>query len=87
MAFSKDTAYVSPLRALCADPDPRVRREALTALVKLSQRGALEDAKRLLSDPDQTVAMAAGEAYRQLKPDAPAPKAAPAAAPPRKRAK
>lgn len=87
MAYSKDTAYVAPLRALCADPDPRVRREALTALVKVSQRGALEDAKRLLSDPDQTVAMAAGEAYRQLKPEAQAAKPAPAAAPPRKRSR
>ncbi|HKP96774.1 MAG TPA: HEAT repeat domain-containing protein [Fibrobacteria bacterium] len=69
MGFSKDTAYVAPLRALCADNDPRIRREALTALVKLGGRAALEDSKRLLSDPDATVAMAAGQAYRQLKND------------------
>jgi HEAT repeat protein len=55
------------LRALCADAEPRIRREALTALAKLGGRAALEDAKRLLSDPDETVALAAGEAYRQLK--------------------
>jgi hypothetical protein len=81
MAFSKDPGYEASLRALCADGDPRIRREALTALVKLGSRAALEDAKRLLSDPDETVAMAAGEAYRQLKGPA---KQAPAA---RKRAK
>jgi len=67
MAFSKDTGYEASLRALCSDADPRIRREALTALVKLGGRAALQDAKRLLSDPDETVALAAGEAYRQLK--------------------
>ena len=92
MAFSKDTAYVRPLRALCQDNDPRIRREALTALVKLGNKAALEDAKRLLSDPDETVAMAAGEAYRQLNPAAPRPKqvtakTAPAKPASRKRAK
>ena len=81
MASSKDAGYEASLRALCADSDPRVRREALTALVKLGSRGALEDAKRLLSDPDETVAMAAGEAYKRLKGPA---KAAP---PARKRGK
>lgn len=75
MAYSKDPGYVAPLRALCADSDPRIRREALTALAKLGGRAALEDAKRLLSDPDETVALAAGEAYKQLKGSA---KAAPA---------
>ncbi len=69
MGYSKDSTYIGSLRALCADADPRIRREALTALVKLGYGGVLEDAKRLLSDPDATVAMAAGEAYRQLKPD------------------
>lgn len=67
MAFSKDAAYEASLRALCSDADPRIRREALTALVKLGSRAALEDAKRLLSDPDETVALAAGEAYKRLK--------------------
>jgi hypothetical protein len=67
MAFSKDAGYEATLRALCSDSDPRIRREALTALVKLGSRAALEDAKRLLSDPDETVALAAGEAYKQLK--------------------
>lgn len=75
MAHSKDPGYEASLRALCADADPRIRREALSALVKLGSRAALEDAKRLLSDPDETVALAAGEAYRQLKAS---PKAAPA---------
>ncbi len=74
MAYSKDAGYETSLRALCNDTDPRIRREALTALVKLGSHAALEDAKRLLSDPDETVALAAGEAYRQLKA---APKAAP----------
>jgi hypothetical protein len=74
MAYSKDSGYEAPLRALCADSDPRIRREALTALVRLGGRAALQDAKRLLSDPDETVALAAGEAYRQLKGSAkPAP--------------
>jgi hypothetical protein len=78
MGFSKDTAYVAPLRALCADRNPRIRREALTALVKVGGTSALEDSKRMLSDPDATVALAAGQAYRQLKGDragakAPAP--------------
>jgi hypothetical protein len=67
MAFSKDAGYEGSLRALCMDSDPRIRREALTALVKLGSHAALEDAKRLLSDPDGTVALAAGEAYKQLK--------------------
>ena len=80
MAFSKDAGYEASLRALCMDSDPRIRREALTALVKLGSRAALADAKRLLSDPDGTVALAAGEAYKQLKGSA---KAAPA----RKRSK
>jgi hypothetical protein len=70
MAYSKDSSYAGALRTLCGDADPRIRREALTALVKLGSRGALEDAKKLLSDPDATVALAAGEAYRQLKPEA-----------------
>jgi hypothetical protein len=79
MAFSKDTVYVKPLKALCSDPDPQMRREALIALVKLSDKLALDDTKRLLSDPDETVAMAAGEAYRQLTGEVakPAPKAVP----------
>lgn len=80
MAFSKDVRYEASLRSLCADPDPRIRREALTALVKLGSRAALEDAKRLLSDPDETVALAAGEVYKQLK-------GSPKAAPSRKRGK
>ncbi|MDB5047653.1 MAG: hypothetical protein JWO30_724 [Fibrobacteres bacterium] len=84
MGYSKDTGYVATLRPLCADSDPRIRREALTALVKLGSRAALEDAKRLLSDPDATVAMAAGQAYRQLTP-APVKARTPAAS--RKRAK
>lgn len=75
MAQSKDPAYEASLRALCTDNDPRIRRESLSALVKLGSRAALEDAKRLLSDPDETVALAAGEAYRQLKA---APKPTPA---------
>jgi hypothetical protein len=86
MAYSKDSAYIATLRALCGDADPRIRRESLVALVKLGNLGALEDAKRLLSDPDATVAMAAGEAYRRLKPDRADSKPAPAAAP-RKRAR
>ena len=86
MAFSKDTAYIRPLRALCLDNDPRIRREALTALVKLANKAALEDAKRLLSDPDETVALAAGEAYRQLTQAAPRPKQATAKTTPAKTA-
>jgi hypothetical protein len=86
MSYSKDSAYIATLRALCADADPRIRRESLVALVKLGNLGALEDAKRLLSDPDATVAMAAGEAYRRLKPERPGSQPAPAAAP-RKRAR
>ena len=85
MAYSKDTTYTTSLRALCADADPRIRREALTALVKLGSRAALEDAKRLLSDPDETVALAAGEAYRRLKGERIGSKPAPPAS--RKRAK
>ncbi|MDB5106965.1 MAG: hypothetical protein JWP91_4654 [Fibrobacteres bacterium] len=90
MAYSKDAAYVTALRALCSDSDPRIRREALTALVKLGSRAAMEDAKRLLSDPDANVALAAGEAYRQLKGERTAAKSASApvpATPARKRAK
>lgn len=67
MAFSKDPDYEASLRALCSDSNPRIRREALVALVKLGSRAALEDAKRLLSDPDETVALAAGEVYKRLK--------------------
>ena len=80
MAFSKDTIYVKTLKFLCSDPDPQIRREALIALVKLSSKLALEDTKRLLSDPDETVAMAAGEAYRQLTGEVarPTPKTPPA---------
>ena len=66
MAYSRDTAYVTPLRDLCGDKDARVRREALTALVKLSGRSAQEDARKLLSDPDEAVALSAADAYRQL---------------------
>lgn len=66
MAFSRDSAFGPPLRALCGDKDARIRREALTALTKVQPRAALEDARRLLGDPDETVAMAAGEAYRLL---------------------
>lgn len=66
MAFSRDTSHTRSLQALCADKDPVIRREALTALTKVDPRSALDDARRLLSDPDETVAMAAGEAYRML---------------------
>lgn len=79
MAFSRDSAHAPALRALCADKDPGIRREALTALTKVHPQAALEDARRLLSDPDETVAMAAGEAYRMLggKPAEPAVKQTP----------
>ncbi len=79
MAYSKDTTYVTPLRVLCSDPNPQMRREALTALVKVGGRQVLEDVKRRLSDPDETVALAAAEAYRQLtgEPARPVPKAVP----------
>lgn len=66
MAYSRDSAYAPTLRALFADKDARIRREALTALTKVHPQAALEDARRLLSDPDETVALAAGEAYRML---------------------
>ena len=66
MAFSRDTSHSRALQSLCADKDPVIRREALTALTKVDPRAALDDARRLLSDPDETVAMAAGEAYRIL---------------------
>jgi hypothetical protein len=70
MAFSRDTIHVNALRALTHDRDPGIRREALNALVKIGGKAALEDARRLTGDPDETVAMAAGEAYRQLGGDA-----------------
>lgn len=66
MAFSRDSAFGPALRSLCGDRDARIRREALTALTKVQPKAALEDARRLLGDPDETVAMAAGEAYRLL---------------------
>ena len=66
MGYSKDTTYLNPLKIICTDVDPQLRREALTALVKLGSPFALEDVKKMLSDPDQTVALAASEAYRQF---------------------
>ncbi|GEM_PF-2559375 len=77
-SYSRDTVYVTSLRPLCSDADPQVRREALTAYVKLGNRAALEEVKAHLSDPDATVAMAAGEAYRQITGKAP-PRMAPKA--------
>jgi hypothetical protein len=73
MAYSMDTTYVKILKSLCSDADPQMRREALTALVKVDGRKAMEDAKRMLSDPDQAVALAAAEAYRQLSSEAARP--------------
>jgi HEAT repeat protein len=89
MAFSKDTDYVATLKNLCSDSDAHMRREALTAFVKLGNRLALEDVKRLLSDSDATVAMAAGEAYRQITGETPPPRGSSKAGPtgPPKRAK
>lgn len=66
MAYSKDPGYVTCLKILSADPDPQMRREALTAFVKLGKRNALDEVKRLLSDPDAAVALAAGEGYREI---------------------
>jgi hypothetical protein len=87
MAFSRDSSHAPALRALCADRDPDIRREALTALTKVHPPSALEGARELLADPDEAVAMAADQAYRMLggKPageaaraESPAPKVAPA---------
>jgi hypothetical protein len=86
MSYSRDTVYVASLKPLCSDPDAQIRREAMTAYVKLGNKAALEDVKRLLSDNDETVAMAAGEAYRQITGQAP-PRMASKAAPTRKRGK
>jgi hypothetical protein len=66
MAFSRDSAHAPALRLLLADKDARIRREALTALTKVQPAAALEEARRLIADPDETVALAAGEAYRML---------------------
>ncbi len=66
MGASKDSSHSSTLQKLNRDVDPRIRREALTAMVKVNSRLALDEAKKLLSDPDETVAMAAGDAYRQI---------------------
>lgn len=66
MAFSRDASHGPALRALFGDKDATIRREALNALTKVQPESALEDARRLLQDPDETVAMAAGEAYRML---------------------
>lgn len=66
MAYSRDTAHGPVLRALCSDKDALMRREALTALTKVHPKSALEDARRLIGDPDETVSLAAGEAYRLL---------------------
>jgi hypothetical protein len=94
MAFARDSSQVQTLRSLTRDRDPSIRREALNALVKIGNHAALEDAKRMTLDPDETVALAAGEAYRMLVKDsaeaapvpapaqkAPAPKAAPKSKP------
>lgn len=86
MAYSRDTTYVTSLKPLCSDSDPQIRREALTAYVKLGNRAALEEVKLHLSDPDATVAMAAGESYRLITGKAP-PRAAPKAAAAKKGAK
>lgn len=77
MAFSRDTAHAPVLRTLTGDPDARIRREALTALTKVHPKAALEDARRLLQDSDEAVALAAGEAYRMLGGE-PLPESAPA---------
>lgn len=66
LAFSRDSAHTPVLRALLADKDAGIRREALTALTKVQPSAALEAARKLIADPDETVAMAAGEAYRML---------------------
>ena len=66
MGFSRDSAHAPALRALCGDKVPRIRREALTALMKIDAKAAHEEAGRLVKDPDETVALAAGEAIRIL---------------------
>jgi hypothetical protein len=78
MGFSRDSTHAPALRSLCGDKVPRIRREALTALMKLDSKAALEDARRMVKDPDETVALAAGEAIRILAGAGSAP-AAPAA--------
>jgi HEAT repeat protein len=83
IAFSRDVSHVPALRSLFADKDAGIRREALTALTKVQPDAALEEARKLIQDPDETVALAAGEAYRMLggEPLPEPAKARPAAAP------
>ncbi len=67
MAMSNDGDFTEPLLKATADPEPRVRREAIISLGKMKLHVALEFAETLLEDPDETVAMAAKAAIKMIR--------------------
>jgi len=68
MGHTKDSALVAPLKLVCGDKDPRIRREALTALGRIGHPSALDIAKKLMSDPDVSVSLTAEELVSNLLP-------------------
>lgn len=67
MALSGQDEYVKPLLQATADPEARVRREAILALANMKLKVALEYAEILLDDTDESVVLAAKEAIRRIK--------------------
>lgn len=80
MGHTRDSALVAPLKWVTGDRDPRLRREALTALGRIGQPSALEAVKRLIDDPDPVVAVTAEEVAASLAPPSSKPARAPAPA-------
>ncbi len=68
MGHTRDSALVAPLKLVCADPDSRLRREALTALGRIGHPSALDIAKRLMNDSDAAVSLTAEEVVSVLVP-------------------
>jgi HEAT repeats len=85
MGHTRDSALVAPLKWVTGDPDPRLRREALTALGRIGHPSALEAVKRLIDDPDPVVSVTAEEVAATLAPVAKTPPAAKTAPAPKAR--
>ncbi len=95
MGQSRNPRFAGALYPALSDENPRIRREAVSALGRVGGPGALEKVQSLSSDPDAAVALAAREAARRLEeasvpaakpesgagvaPVGPAPKSPPAA--------
>jgi hypothetical protein len=66
MGHMKDSTLVAPLKWVCADRHPRLRREALTALGRIGHPSALDVVKKMIQDSDPVISVTAEEVAASL---------------------